>query len=83
MSKADEMFEELGYKQNNIKSTDGDIILTVYEKEQQLGKKHFNKTINFNIIDGYLSFKNLLILDKKELQAINEKVKELGWLDVK
>ena len=83
MSKADEMFEELGYKQNNVKVTDGDIILTVYEKEQQLGKKHFNKTINFNIIDGYLSFKNLLILDKKELQAINEKVKELGWLDVK
>ena len=83
MSKADEMFEKLGYKQNNIEATDGDIILTVYEKEQQLAKKHFNKTINFNVIDGYLSFKNLLILDKKEIQAINKKVKELGWLDVK
>ncbi len=83
MSKADKMFEELGYKKNDIKATDGDIIFTTYEKEQQLGKKHFNKTINFNIIDGYLLFKNLLILDKKEIQAINKKVKELGWLDVK
>ena len=81
MNKADKMFEELGYKQNDIRATDGDIIFTTYEKENQLGRKRFNKTINFIVIDEYMSFKNILILDKRELQAINEKVKELGWND--
>ena len=79
MSKADKMFEELGYTKNDIKATDGDIIFTTYEKENQLGSKKFNKTINFIVIDEYMSFKNILILDKKELKAINEKIKELGW----
>ena len=83
MSKADKMFEELGYEKNDIKAVDGDIIFTTYEKENQLGSKRFNKTINFIVIDEYMSFKNILILDKKEIKAINKKVKELGWLDVK
>ncbi len=76
---ADEMFEEIGYTKNDIKATDGNIIFTTYEKENQLGSKKFNKTINFIVIDEYMSFKNILILDKKELQAINKKIEELGW----
>ena len=68
---ADEMFEELGYK---IKETTW--------KED--GKKHF---IEYNSNDTQIQFsldtKHILItniLNSKELQAINKKVEELGWM---
>lgn len=61
MSKADEMFEELGY-QNKFNN--------YYEHD-------FGTTIEFRE-----SYKEILIdgaIDVRDLQAINEKVKELGW----
>jgi hypothetical protein len=69
---ADEMFEELGYK---IKETTW--------KED--GKKHF---IEYNSNDTQIQFsldtKHILItniLNSKELQAINKKCQELGWIE--
>lgn len=64
MSKADEIFDKLGYE----KKHDNKRRITY---KNRLGKIEFyqkNKWI-------YISFN----LDMQELQAINEKVKELGW----
>lgn len=68
MSKADEMFEKLGYKklQDN---------------------KDIAEYINKDITNKVVFYKNLKEVAKlyhfeismQELQAINEKVKELGW----
>lgn len=74
MSKADEMFEELGYEVSNSKFIE-----------------ELNTTTNTVVDNGYIEIifynnKTLTIdaddvLNAKELQAINEKCKELGWLD--
>lgn len=79
MSKADEMFEKLGY--TNLKEYRSGMILH-YIKSSDLSaneSEHIvfykNETIGFYYT--YCNFKK--DLDMQELQAINEKVKELGW----
>lgn len=81
MSKADEMFEKLGYEKEYDSKPEGvsdDEMLIKYHNEfynyyiQFWNDKTVNKKVNYDEI-GYL--------DIDELQAINEKVKELGWLD--
>ena len=80
MSKADKMFEELGY---------------VFEKETEthivykyIGEKLHYAPINIQFNKEYKTvIKMIEILNDRigftmqELQAINEKVKELKWLD--
>ena len=68
---ADEMFEELGYKYNEF------IYEIYYTKEEE------GKTISFwtdrTMVEsrkGVISMKNTM----QELQAINKKCKELGWI---
>ena len=63
MSKADEMFEELGYKKkfNNY-----------YEHD-------FGTTIEF--LDKYKEINIRGSIETQELQAINMKCKELGWIE--
>lgn len=65
---ADKMFGELGYekriKEKNIE----------YEH-----KRNPFKTFKFLIDKQEIELNNINILTKKRLQAINEKVKELGW----
>ena len=72
MSKADKMFENLGY--------------TKYEyefcRELIYRKKHYY--IKFDLIEKAVSKGNEIMdipekISMQELQAINEKVKELGW----
>lgn len=69
MSKADEMFEKLGYKKEERNSAD------VYIKHC----KYMTRQIGFNT-----ETKNVMIdvhyITIQELQAINEKCKELGWI---
>jgi uncharacterized protein YlbG (UPF0298 family) len=70
MSKADEMFEKLGYKKEVRKYAD------VYNK-------HY-KDINMIRQFGFNTKSKAVMIDveyitMQELQAINEKVKELGW----
>ena len=79
MSKADKMFEKLGY--TNLKEHRSGMILH-YIKSSDLSaneNEHIvfykNKTIGFYYT--YCNFKK--DLNTQELQAINEKVKELGW----
>ena len=66
MSKADKMFEELGYLKNENK----DISIITYSGNETL-------------IQIFLNIKSIeiaSIINMQELQAINEKVKELGWI---
>ena len=85
MSEADKLFEELGYEKiedkynidfNKIyQFTNGDKI-----REQikfcKLDKYIHIENYNFNIGITFGKFLNM-----QELQAINKKCKELGWLD--
>ncbi|MCI8470376.1 MAG: hypothetical protein HFJ35_02630 [Clostridia bacterium] len=74
MSKADEMFKELGYKKNHTQLgdieyyKDDDNVIYFY-----LAYKKFNKSGEYDGMCDYITM--------QELQVINEKVKELGWLD--
>ena len=74
MSKADEMFEELGYEVSNSEFVE-----------------ELNVTTNTVVDNGYIKiifFNNQTmlidaddILNMQELQAINKKVEELGWMN--
>lgn len=74
MSKADKMFKKLGYR---TKEHSYSTIGTVIEYDEN------NKGLS--PIDFMLKTKEIKIwhinIGIQELQAINEKVKELGWLD--
>ncbi len=77
MSKADEMFEKLGYKKLNKKEIKKcfveihDLVECCYEAPMCVWVV-FYKNRSFDVV----SSKNM-----QELQAINEKVKELGWYE--
>ena len=80
---ADEMFKDLGYKKvvedrriiiykkirhfTTFEIKDG---LLFYKIDKQISLKSYNLTDNIGIDFG---------LNMQELQAINQKVKELGW----
>ena len=66
MSKADEMFEKLGYKKSVGETTE------VYMQSRNSKYIYFSKLIKRIKFDGAYTF-----IDIQELQAINEKVKEL------
>ena len=72
MSKADEMFEKLGYKkiENKIQIT---YVKTCENIEFLLNVKK----IEYHFLRG----STFLVQTMQELQAINQKCKELGWLD--
>ena len=79
MSKADEMFEELGFIKT--KDTDTEII---YEYNATILGDRLTQTILIakigKIIFSYHKESNEKMgIGLQELQAINEKVKELGW----
>ena len=69
MSKADEMFEELGYI-NHFEVSNAE----VFKKgcRNYFRQIAFNKTTKSVMVNYYLSM--------QELKAINEKCKELNWL---
>lgn len=77
MSKADEMFKDLGYIKiednfNNIeyrKNVEGDLFEIDFWKIDKTVSKNYYRDM------GYINL--------NELKAINEKCKELGWLDDK
>ena len=83
MSKADKMFEELGYCNENQISTD----CIEYEKTDLIrqNKEYFivlnltDNTIIKTLYDWENDKEYPSEITMQELQAINEKVKELGW----
>ena len=81
MSKADEMFEELGYE-NIINET----CLCEYRKYFKLKRaRHIVFAVDKAVSVCEENEKTLAVnrdyFTMQELEAINEKVKELGWLD--
>ena len=72
MSKADEMFKKLGYI---IQNDDGKVIR--FQKEWT--SMWYKKEINFDRVGKFINFFDTESITMQELQAINEKVKELGW----
>lgn len=75
MSKADDMFKELGYK----KHIDNEYEVEFYCYDIYFTFDKEDKTIQKRVeLDNVFLAKPVTI---QELQAINEKVKELGWLD--
>lgn len=73
MSKADEMFEELGYIEKFKNHCEDEM----YRKDSS---HKLGKTIKFRSYEKSIEIYPCKI-DIKELQAINEKVKELGWIE--
>lgn len=73
---ADEMFEELGYETSE-KLKNGIVYLKEEEDEDIeisfIDYDDYGKTVEVD------KFSNLITM--QELQAINKKVEELGWLD--
>lgn len=66
MSKADEMFDEIGYEK-------------IHDNKRRITYKNFFGKIEFYMKNKWI-YTNFNI-EMQELQAINEKVKELGWID--
>lgn len=76
MSEADRMFEELGYEkiiENNIE--------ILYKKERRL----WDKEISFDLVEKHMRAEMSVgysePITMQELQAINKKCKELGWIE--
>lgn len=71
MSKADDMFKELGYKKSeHIYYTQGFVV------EYDNGERQIDFINEHQEVKIWNISTNI-----QELQAINEKVKELGWLE--
>ena len=82
MKTADEMMEELGFK----KVIDNETEIRYEYKETIMGDKLIHTILIAKvgkIVFSYRDDKNhqIMGLGEKELQAINKKVEELGWLD--
>lgn len=85
MSKADEMFKELSYE--TYKENENDEFKNItYEKQDGV----INGLYDYKFIIFWLEGKEISIygmhneirtINIQELQAINEKVKELGWYE--
>lgn len=76
MSKADEMFEELGYQKKNL-----DLAFSRFWEEWE--NVNLAKTFAFNTKYKTIDFtdENRYGITMEELQAINAKVKEFGWVE--
>lgn len=72
MSKADTMFEELGYEK--VQDCSG---LHYFKGEKYIEFSQFNKGISFGNSEDVWWTEYLVV---EELQAINAKCKELGWI---
>ena len=86
MSEADKMFEKLGYKKDLHTDRKGKVWGEMFEEDR------YCKRVSFDYIDkeicvctNYVCDKTLehepIYFNMQDLQAINEKVKELGWND--
>ena len=78
MSEADQLFQKLGYTKDQI--TDGFINYSKKELKYNSSTKKYEICIYFNCYDKYLGIKNKQFFSLEELQAINKKCEELGWL---
>lgn len=73
MSKADEMFEKLGYEKEVIRNG------VEFYKESVTDEKEIDFIIDVETKQKEIWINDFNIVTMQELRAINEKVKELGW----
>lgn len=84
MSKADELFAELGYE-----IEDKSFSSILYEKNISLSERVYiyfrlkEKLVQAEYVDDDYEMRGASYLNMQELQAINKKCKEMGWLDEK
>ena len=78
---AKEMFEELGYKEGLIIDCNNEIEIYSYFKEEIGCQISFNCLLHEMTVIDLFDKKTDFYLD--EIRAINEKLKELGWLEEK
>jgi len=74
MSKADEMFEKLGYT-TKVETTQDEKLITIEYKKECKYSIVFKTATRETFIYGFNG------IELEELQAINEKCKELGWIE--
>lgn len=74
MSEADKMMNKIGYKKKIETIENEKLIMIEYNRENRYSIifKEITKEV---ILDGFRA------IELEELQAINEKCKELGWLN--
>lgn len=78
MSEADKMFKELGYKMKQ-KGQYIEYVKVDNSVKEEYVISFMMKTVMATLyVNGYL--KKPLALEIREVQAINEKCKELGWV---
>jgi len=80
MSKADDMFEKLGYKIENMTDKDGHIWGISYKNDGEYYDIDFDLYDKTICVGSQGNFE-AVYFTMQDLEAINEKVKELGWLD--
>lgn len=90
MSKADDMFKKLGYKKSYQKSIYNKVWGILYKNEKSMvnisfdmgndGESDYEEA---HLVCAYAFDKRTepAYITMQELQAINQKCKELGWLD--
>ena len=74
MSEADKLLEELGYEK--IRNKVGNTFTAIYAKGDKRIAFYTDKTI-----ECYDYYYGSDYISMQELQAINEKCKELGWIE--
>ena len=72
MSEADKIFTRIGYIKKLEEIENGNLIRVSYNKENKY-------SIIFKISTKEIFLDGFRAIEIEELQAINEKVKELGW----
>ena len=79
MKTADEMFEKLGYEK-----TKNNEYHVIYEKGASIRNRiifsKITKTVCCILINEDYEWNDGIDIDMQELQAINKKVEELGWI---
>lgn len=75
MSKADEMFRDLGYGMEEVGNG------FEYYTDNVVDNKEIDFIENVDTKEKEIWINDFNVVTMQELQAINEKVKELGWLD--
>lgn len=78
MSKADKMFEELGYKKEE---NEEEILYTLKDRWVFFFGKEFKEYYTHDYVGVNNFVGNAVSINVNEHLAINEKMKELGWLD--
>ena len=76
MSEADKMFEELGYKKETRVATDTKVDIIYTSEDMIIQFKSCWESIDFEIKGDAVIYS----ITVKEVQAINQKCKELQWI---